>query len=403
MAKVLYTAAMAIRPPMDYPRGVKTLALALAVLMPSGSASAAAPSSGVWVTGYYPGWRQSRMAPADIDYGALTHVIHFSVVPREDGSLNAAVNLMTPANVKAAVTAAHAAGRKILFSVGGQNSRSGFVGAMSAPRRAAFVEALLAYMSAGGYDGIDVDMEEVRPEDARDFTRFILELRAKLDRIEPRPLLTAAVLWEPRLFARLAANFDQMNLMTYNLSGPYPGWVVWHSGALYDGGRRFPDGETRLPSVDGLVDRFSAAGVPREKLGIGLSYNGYIWRGPDVKGPGEGWQAPPAMKTAPYFTLAETYGIREHDETSPGYRWDARAQAAYLSIPAEGSEDPLFVSYDNAASARAKLDYVRTKGLGGVIVWDLAAGFRSDQPAGSRDVLLQALKNARLGSQGGAR
>lgn len=400
MAKVLYTAAMGFSAAMDYPRGVTVLALVLGVL--SGSAAFAAPSTGVWVTGYYPGWRQARLPPADIDYGAVTHLIHFSVVPRADGTLDAAVNMLTPANVKAAVAAAHGAGRKILVAVGGQNSRAEFVGAMGAARRGAFVEALVAFMLAGGYDGIDVDMEEVRPEDGRDFARFIRQLRLRLDTIEPRPLLTAPVLWEPRLFAGLASSFDQLNLMTYNLSGPYPGWVVWHSGALYDGGRRFPDG-ARLPSADGLVDRFLAAGVPREKLGIGLSYNGYVWKGPDVKGPGEGWRVPPAMKSAPYYALAELYGIQEHDEASPGYRWDERAQAAYLSLSPEGSDEALFVSYDNAASARKKLDYVRSKGLGGLIVWDLGAGFRPDQPAGSRDVLLQALKDARLGSSGGAR
>lgn len=377
------------------------LALALSLLGPSGAAGVEPASP--WVTGYYPGWRQARLPPGELDYGALTHLIHFAVVPREDGTLDAGVNLLTPANVTAAVSAAHGAGRKILVAVGGQDSRAGFVGAMSSGRRAAFIEALVSFMVAGGYDGIDVDMEEVRPEDGRDFSLFIRALRAKLDAVSPRPLLTAAVLWEPRLFARLAPRFDQLNLMTYNLSGPYPGWVVWHSGALYDGGRRFPDGRSSLPSVDGLVDRFLAAGVPREKLGIGLSYNGYVWKGPDVKGPGEGWEAAPAMKSAPYYTLAELYDIKEHDEHSPGYRWDARAQAAYLSVAAEGSGDGVFVSYDNAQSARKKLGYVREKGIGGVIVWDLGAGYRPEQPAGGRDVLLQALKKARLGSHGGAR
>lgn len=374
--------------------------LLLVVLMPSFAAGALTEA---WVTGYYPGWRQARLPPEALDYEAVTHLIHFAVVPREDGSLDSSVNMLYPANVKAAVSAAHGAGRKILFAVGGQDSRAQFVGAMSSGRRAAFIDALVAFMLAGGYDGIDVDMEEVRPEDGRDLTLFVRGLRARLDAISPRPLLTAAVLWEPRLFARLAPSFDQLNLMTYNLSGPYPGWVVWHSGAIYDGGRRFPDGRSSLPSVDGLVERFLAAGVPRGKLGIGLSYNGYVWRGPDVRGPGEGWETRPAMKSFPYFTLAELYAIKEHDSYSPGYRWDARAQAAYLSIPAEGSGESLFVSYDNALSARKKLEYVRTKGIGGLIVWDLGAGYRPDQPEGSRDILLQALKKARLGSQGGAR
>jgi hypothetical protein len=43
---------------------------------------------------------------------------------------------------------------------------------------------------------------------------------------------------------------------------------------------------------------------------------------------------------------------------------------------------------------------VRSKGIGGMIVWDLGAGYRADQPPGRRDLLLQAVKRARLGEKG---
>lgn len=400
-ANPLYTPSMESDAGFAYAGCMKTLALAMGLW--AAVACARAEEPGAWVTGYYPGWRQARMPPAEVDFGALTHVIHFSVVPREDGTLDSAVNMLTPANIRAAVSAAHGAGRKILVSVGGQNSRRQFLGAIGARNREAFISALAAFLAAHGYDGIDVDMEELREEDAGDYSAFILGLRARLDTLKPRPLLTAAVLWEPRLFARLAASFDQINLMTYNLAGPYPGWVAWHSGALFDADRRFPDGGSRLPSTDGLVGRFLAAGVPKRKLGIGVSFNGYVWSGAGVSSPGEAWEVAPLMKSAPYYALAETYGIKEGDPYSPGYRWDAGAQAAYLSVAGPAPEDARFVSYDNARAVRRKLEYVRSKELGGLIVWDLGAGYRPEQPAGSRDVLLQALKDARHGTRGGGR
>lgn len=397
----LYTPSMESEAGFAYAWRMKTWALAMGLWAGSSAAGAEGPTP--WVSGYYPGWRQARMPPSEVDFGAMTHVIHFSVVPREDGTLDSAVNMMTPANIAAAVSAAHGAGRKILFSVGGQDTRRRFLGAMGARNRGAFVEALAGFLVRHGYDGVDVDMEELREEDAGDYTAFILALRARLDAVKPRPLLTAAVLWEPRLFARLEASFDQINLMTYNLAGPYPGWVAWHSGALYDGDRRFPDGRSRLPSTDGLVGRFLAAGVPKGKLGIGVSFNGYVWSGAGVSSPGEAWEVAPLMKSAPYYVLAETYGIKEGDAYSPGYRWDEGAQAAYLSVAGPAPEDARFVSYDNARAVRRKLEYVRTKELGGLIVWDLAAGYRPDQPPGARDVLLQALKGERAGARGGGR
>ena len=375
----------------------------LATMLGFSRSAAAAEAQGPWVAAYYPGWRQSRLSPENIDFAAVTHLVHFSVVPRSDGSLNTAVNMLTPANVKAAVAAAHAAGKKIVFTVGGQDTREQFEGAMSAPRRAAFVAALVRFMRDNGYDGIDVDMEELTARDAGDYARFIRELRADLDGFTPRPLLTAAVLWLPGLFAQLAGEFDQINLMSYNLSGPYPGWVVWHSGPLFDGGHRFPNGRANLPSVNGLAEEFLAAGVPKKKLGVGLSFNGYVWSGGEVSRPRQTWRTPPAIKDLPYYALAERYHIVENDEKSPGYHWDDSAQAAYLSIKGATPADDQFVSYDNETTAAKMIQYVRDKDIGGLIVWELGAGYRTDQPLGRRDGLLQAVKRARFGAAGDGR
>ena len=365
---------------------------------------AAPPARALWVTAYYTGWRQTRLKPADIDFSAITHLAHFGVVPRADGSLDSAINRLTPASVKETVAAAHAAGRKVLFTVGGQGSRERFASAIAAPRRAAFVKNLVAFLREGGYDGVDVDMEELRAEDARDYARFIRELRTALDAVSPRPLLTAAALWQPALFARLEDRFDQINLMTYNLSGPYSGWVAWHSGALYSGGAVFPGKKTPLPSADGLVEAFVAAGVPRAKLGIGMSFNAYVWSG-EVSAPGQAWTEPPSIKILPYYSLAAAYALGP-DGAGPATRWDAGAQAAYLSVAGSNPAEARFVSYENETSAAARVRYARGKGLGGLIVWDIAAGRRDDVAAPSRDALLQAMlraKTAATGSKGGAR
>jgi hypothetical protein len=71
--------------------------------------------------------------------------------------------------------------------------------------------------------------------------------------------------------------------------------------------------------------------------------------------------------------------------------WDATAQAAYISV-ATGSGK--FVSLDNAQTMAAKADYIKLKGIGGMIIWELGGGYRASQPAGQRDELLQAVKKA---------
>lgn len=335
------------------------------------------------------------MRPSEIDFGALTHLAQFSVVPRQDGSLDASTNLMTQANIRAAVLAGHESGIKALFTVGGRGSREAFLSAMNPPHRDFFIGSLIAFMDRHGYDGIDLDMEEILPADGPAYSDFVRALRAELDKTHPSALLTAAVLWEPELFAALAEYFDQINLMTYNLSGPYPGWVVWHSGALRDGGQSFPDGETPLPSVEGLVRKFLEAGVPAAKLGIGMSFNGYIWTGAGIDRPRQRWENAPVMSIAPYHLIADQYRVDARDPRSPGYHWDSRAQAPYLSLPAKNPAESQFVSFQNGETAARMIEFIREKGLGGMILWDLSAGYRPGKPRGIRDELLQSVKRAR--------
>ena len=64
-------------------------ALAAGLLLPAimqVSQAAGAP----WVTGYYASYSEfppSNMPPSEFDYSALTHVIHWPVVPLNNGTL----------------------------------------------------------------------------------------------------------------------------------------------------------------------------------------------------------------------------------------------------------------------------------------------------------------------------
>jgi chitinase len=76
------------------------------------------------------------------------------------------------------------------------------------------------------------------------------------------------------------------------------------------------------------------------------------------------------------------------------YHWDTNAQSAYLSIDPAGSANDKFISYDDEAACRAKVEYANRKGLGGLIIWELGGGYRADQPASQRDPLLQSIKQS---------
>jgi chitinase len=333
------------------------------------------------------------MPASSIDFTAVTHVIHFALVPNNDGTLDSSANSVTSANSSDIVSHAHGAGKKVLVCVGGASSQTGFQGATSAANRGTFITNLVNFMSARGYDGIDIDWEPLDPSDANQYTNFVNGLRIALNAINPRPLLTAAIAsppTPPTLIAAVQNQFDQINLMTYDLSGPYPGWVTWFNAPIYDGGYTFPSTSGLVPSADGMVNSVTSAGVPASKLGIGIAFYGWVWSGGTgtTSGgaalPRQGWTTAPSTTQPSYNTILSTYF------QSNLYHWDTAAQSAYLSIDNSGSSNDKFISYDDPRTCQSKVSYARNRHLGGVMIWELA----QDHHAGQPDPLLQSIKQA---------
>ena len=364
-------------------------ALAIPGILGSGYLSA---QSDVWVSAYYAGWQQSYLPPQSIDYGAITHILHFALIPNSNGSLNDQGNGVNATNASAAVSAAHAAGKKILIVVGGWGTEGAFMSATGSGTRATFVSNLVNLMKSRGYDGIDIDWEPLGSGDAANYSAFVTDLRAALDAVTPRPLLTMATQWTSPISATVASKMDQINLMTYDLAGAWPGWVSWHNSATVSGTTKIG---SQLISCDDFVNAWSGAGVPLSKLGIGIDFYGYVWNG-SVNAPNQSWSSAPSVQAnVAYHDIMDSY------YQSGNYRWDANAQSSYLSIGTQGTSTAKFISYDDQSTVNAKFNYARNKHIGGLIIWELGGGYRANQAAGQKDVLLQAVKQALGGSGGG--
>ena len=371
----------------------RTLALAcVSVLL----ALASPLSADLRVTAYYPGYRQDYLPPSAIDFSAVTHLIHFSVMPNGDGTLDTTLNGLTPAFSASLVSAAHAAGGLALICFGGAGSQSAFEGATAPANLAAFIGNLTNFVATYHYDGVDLDWEPLDPSDATQFTNFVNSLRLALNEFHPQPLLTVATASQPAWFAGLQSRFDQINLMTYDLAGTWPGWVTWFNAPIYDGGYRFPSTGGLVPSADGMINDFVAAGVPPAKLAIGVAFYGVVWAGGTgtstggATRPRQSWTTAPTTTDIAYFDLLPTYF------QSNLYHWDSSAQAAYLSLDEPASGNDKFISYDDEHACQAKVSYARNRGLGGVMIWELGQGYFPALPSGQRAPLLQAIKQAAL-------
>ena len=189
------------------------------------------------------------------------------------------------------------------------------------------------------------------------------------------------------MFARLQEQFDQIDLMTYDLSGPWPGFRTWYNAGLFSPREKMNATEP-YPSVSAMVDQYVKAGVARGKLGIGVAFYGYVWDG--VDGPRQPQSGGKVDDGVDYRVIMDTLYRKDR------YHWDSAAHAPWLSVRSLTPSERKFVSYDDERLAAEKIRYVRTTGLGGAIIWELGAGYRPQLPHGRRDGMLQAVKRALL-------
>ncbi|MCP3143474.1 glycosyl hydrolase family 18 protein [Pyxidicoccus xibeiensis] len=367
-----------------------------------------APSS--WVTGYYVGY-QRHLYPADaVDFSGLTHLVVGRFKPGPFGTVNADLDVTDyegPALAKKLSTRAHAAGRKALMMLGGFGEHDNFVSATADESRPILVRNLIKLMDELGYDGIDVDWEPIilaaeTPAGApipTDDGERLLALLDDLRAARPGIILTVPVDWMNSNFmisdvraefvAKLAARVDQINIMSYKMSGHWGSWESWHSSPLED------DAPNRPSSVSTSVQGYLDAGVPAGRLGMGIGFFGTCWQGiTEPRTPLDGrkdvieGQSDNAMS---YTNIMTDYYEPE------AYRWDGKAEAPYLSFPsANGPGHCNYISYEDAQSVAAKGRFARQKGLGGTIIWTINQGHLPRAPEGQKDPLLQAVKRAFL-------
>lgn len=329
----------------------------------TGSGMGATP----WVAGYYVGWEQDTMPIESVDATAMTHLIAFSLAPLPGGQIDDPYAL----DHAAIVGRAHGAGTSAILSIGVDFS------GLSGGDLDTLAAGLAAFAVDHGYDGVDVDWEPI--DDA--FVAFVPKLRAALP-AGKTILVPIGGLSDTAQFTRVAqviGDLDQVNLETYDMSGPYPGWVSWHSSPLFDGGHTFPSTGGALPSTDAAVKAALAAGIPKAKLGIGVGFVGERWH--ETTAALEPADGVPVDFDVYYRDIVAT------DLVTGTPSFDDEAKVPFVS----DANAKTWLTYEDEDSIAAKAAYVKTNDLGGTILWQIAAGRTN-----GADPLLVAVKQSFL-------
>ena len=352
---------------------LRSIALSI-LLVPAVGYSASKRPANLQVTGYV-FTRGTALAPGQVDASRLTR-INYAFANIQGGRM--VVGAPVDAQNYSLLTGLRRANPQltVLVSVGGWLWSTNFSDmALTPESRAVFEGSVMQFLVRYDLDGLDIDWEypgmpgaghPFRPEDKQNFTALLKELRDLFDnktRTTGRKLyLTVAMGASDEVIAntemqKVQKYVDTVNLMSYDYYEPGSESITGNHAPLFTD----PD-DPRKVSADASVRAFEKAGVPTEKLLLGVPFYGHEWGEVAEQNHGlfQTGKAVPGAST-PFSAI-------EGNQLGPGFTryWDEKAKAPYLYSP----EKRIFISYEDTESLKAKCEYVLKQKLGGVMFWE---------------------------------
>lgn len=271
---------------------------------------------------------------------------------------------------------------KTLISVGGWTWSSQFSNVAATPQsRDTFANSAVSFIKKYGFDGIDIDWEYPvsggesgnahSPNDKQNLTLLLQDLRRKLnaqgvkDHKHYYLTIAAAANWSyanNTQLKQISQIVDWMNLMTYDMHGPWDNYTGLVSGLQVD-----PKDPAKV-SDSQAVQLFLKQGVPAGKLVFGTPFYGYDY--PQVSSSVSHGLYQPFAGTGESVTY---HTIMTNDFGQKGFvrYWDSAAEEPWLF---NGSE---LISYDDPVSIYYKTRYVNQQHLGGMMFWDLSGDYQN--------------------------
>lgn len=267
---------------------------------------------------------------------------------------------------------------KLVVSIGGWGADGFSQVAADDTLRATFVSNIVSLVKEKKLDGIDIDWEypvgpdwgqsiASSPDDAENFLTLLADIREAFDELGKKTgrsysisCAVPASSWYVQKIDVVAVSqlVDIMKLMTYDYYGAWSATTGHHSNIFVNPADPAWGGWSTAQTVDMYLN----AGVPADKLVVGVAFYGCAWSG---VAPGEtnGLFQPFASAAYPDGV---SWPLAKELLNSGEYTryWDDTAQTAWMY------NGDTFVSYTDAEEIAVIRQYVEEKGLAGFMVWE---------------------------------
>ena len=257
---------------------------------------------------------------------------------------------------------------KIILSLGGWGGCKDCSPVFSTNKgRDVFATSVREVMEYFQTDGIDLDWEypaiagypghPYSPADRKNFTSLIKALRKKLGSKYELSFaaggsylfIDSSIEWK-----KVMKMTDKVNVMSYDLVHGFSK-VSGHHTPLYST-------REQKESGDNAIMRLIQAGVPANKIILGAAFYARMFEVSDTSNHG-------LYRPARFYHGISYSRLFDTLTTANGFvqYWDPVANAAY----AFNAQRKIQVTYDDSLSIARKTEYVISKGLGGIMFWQL--------------------------------
>jgi GH18 family chitinase len=241
-------------------------------------------------------------------------------------------------------------------------------------------------VAAGVFDGFDIDWEfpasadghagnHYAPEDTANFTALLQEFRTQLDALGGKHYRLTAALpagssnIDQIQVGQVASALDMGDVMAYDMHGAWEtaGPTNFQS-PLYDSSAS-PASGTGLTAND-AINHYLQNGFPPSKLTLGVPFYGRGWTGVP-EGGNHGLYQSVTGATDP-FPYSQSPGVAMYKELEDAGKladthYDPTTNSSWVY---DGSN---FWSIETAQSLTAKRQYIKDKGLAGIMIYSLEA------------------------------